>query len=129
MPSMNEIVERAYRKIGVVAEDEPMNAQQQANGLAALNSMMAAWRSAGVNYDHASTLSGTSEYPLGDRWVRHAVHLLAEEIAPDNATSYATDLLRQLQAGFAVVPKIQTSSVLRNTPSQLRIQRVTSTDG
>ena len=125
MPSMNEIVLRSLRKLGVVAEDEGMTASQQASGLAALNSMMAGWRSAGVGYDHAE-LTGGSEYPLGARWVTHAVHLLAQEIAPDYGQQYGADpYLRQLQAGFMDIPLISTRRVLRTTPSQIDRQRLT----
>lgn len=39
MPTKRDVIERAFRFLGVVADDEPMTAAQEANGTALLESL------------------------------------------------------------------------------------------
>lgn len=119
MSTMDEIVLRAYRKIGVVAADEAMTADQHKTGLDALNSMMAGWSAYGVEYLHPESLTGGSEFPLPFRFEQATVNLLAQDIAPDAGLSFDADtFLRLLQAHFLTVPSIRFDGALTDTPSQ-----------
>lgn len=88
----SDIVARAFRRLGIKAEDETLSADQAAHGLDVLNSMMAEWRLHGINYDHAS-LANNDPFPLSDSFIPATVTLLAGELAPDYGAPVALDLL------------------------------------
>ena len=46
----SDLVERAYRKAGIFAEEEPMPATDLQNGLVEMNIMLKAWQADGVKY-------------------------------------------------------------------------------
>lgn len=52
-----DLIADALRKIGVVAEDEPMTADQAANGLRAWNRLLKSWQNRGYNLWTVATLS------------------------------------------------------------------------
>lgn len=104
MATTREIVERAYRKIAVVAEDEPMTADQAAAGLVALNSMLHSFVGMGVDLEHEDVVLA-AEFPLAARHHDAVVYLLAERLGPDNLrpSPDADRLRRQLQAAFMTI--------------------------
>lgn len=66
--TVRELLESAMRKIGVVAEDEAMTADQAMNGLRAFNRMVKAWQNRGYNLwayaSQAVTLTTAAVYTL-----------------------------------------------------------------
>lgn len=82
MATVRDIVERAYRKIGVVASDEAMTADQGSSGVDALNMMMHGWILDGIDVGHVDlTISDT--FDLEPSFHEGAVYMLASRLAPD----------------------------------------------
>jgi hypothetical protein len=113
----NDIVTRAFRRLGIKAEDESLTADQIAHGLDVLNAVMAGLRLRGVNYTHAEMRAG-DEFPLGVEFSEPLVTLLADALAPDYAVAVRWDAesaMRLLQSNL--YPKIEP---LRSAPELLR---------
>ncbi len=114
MATVNDIVTRAYRKIGVVATDEPMTADQAQIGEDALNMMM-----------HALTLDGIdvawNDAVLADQFAMEPafhegiVYMLAARLAPDFSVPSFDDsaFKRRLAAAYLIVPDAQIDPMLR----------------
>ncbi|MGD9664221.1 MAG: packaged DNA stabilization gp4 family protein [Novosphingobium sp.] len=119
MTTARDIIERAMRRIGVVAMDEAMTADQAASAVNALNDMMHGWSAHGIAYTHAD-IGLNDAFPIDDKWRNATVMLLAERLAPDYGISMASadDSLRALQAGFMVIPDATIPSALLRTSSQ-----------
>ena len=116
-----DIVERAFRKIGVVATDEPMTADQAAVGLDALNMMMHGWKAQGVDISHAD-LALADIFTLLPEFHEGAVYQLGQRLAPDfSAAGVDGDaFLRMLQARYFTVPDSTIPLPLLRTSSQRR---------
>ena len=105
MATVRDIVTRAYRKIGVVASDEPMTPDQASAGLDAFNDMVHGWDVFGVRLG-AIDLDLNSPFPLEPRFREGTVYQLAARLAPDHAVA-APDpdaFFRALQAAYLVIP-------------------------
>lgn len=103
MTLTSEIVTRAARKIGVVASDEAMTADEIANGVIALNMMMHAWKLRGVDVEHVD-LAATDTFSLDPEFEEGTVYLLASRMAPDYEIPPAFDAddwFRTIQAAYA----------------------------
>ena len=124
MATAYDIVLRAYRKIGIVAEDEPMSADQAANGIAALNMMMHGWELHGVNVLHAD-LALTDTFPLQNRFHETTVYLLADRLAPENSRPApdADTFMRALQAAYMIIDEATLPRALVLNPSSRRLWR------
>ena len=106
MATVRDIVERAYRKIGVVSDEEPMTAAQAANGLTAFNMMMHGLELHGVNVLHVeATLP--DQFALFPKFEEATVYMLASRVAPDNSfpAPDADSYYRALQAAYYQLPK------------------------
>jgi len=105
MATARDIVERAFRKIGVVATDEAMSAEQGAVGIDALNMMMQAWVLDGIDVGHAD-LTLSEEFTLEPPFHEGCVYMLAERLAPDfSAQGFdAGAFKRRLSAAYLIIP-------------------------
>lgn len=122
MTTMQDIVTRAYRKIGVVAGDEPMTADQGAAGIVALNMMIQQWKLRGIAITY-SDLALSDAFPLLPQFEEGAVYLLASRLAPDNAAAAqfdADDWFRAIQNSYLVIAAVAMPTALTMTASQLR---------
>jgi hypothetical protein len=115
--SSAQIVARALRRLKVIGAGEDPSADDAADGLAALNAMIAGWEADGVK------VSG--DVPLDARFEEGVVALLAVRLADDYGTSPSAGVVRdaengwaRLQAAFNHVPLAQFDTALRNMPSQ-----------
>jgi hypothetical protein len=121
MATVRDIVDAAMRKIGVVAEDEALSADQAAHGAATLNRMIAGWELQGVIVGWRETgISEEIDLPLNLH--EATVYCLAERLAPDY-TRQAPDAamyFRQIQAAYLLVPDVEVPRIVRRTPSQRR---------
>ena len=120
MPTLNDICERAMRKIGVVAIDEPMNADQGLHAQEAYNAMVAGWGLRGVDAPVAP-VSLQDQFPFPPRFEEAITYLLADALAMDYARPpvgfKAVQALRDIKAYFHVVPLVNAH------PSLMRIGR------
>jgi hypothetical protein len=124
MTTVADIIDRAFRKIGVASSDEALSAKDQADGLAALNMMLAAWALAGVDIGHTE-LAATEEFPLDARFHEGSVYMLASRLGPDFTippSFDADDFFRKIQAAYLVIDPVPMPLALRRTSSQRRIR-------
>lgn len=120
MTTARDIVERAHRKIGVVARDEAMDADSAAEGIDALNMMLAAWKLAGVDTEHAA-LDLSDTFPLADEYEEGTVYMLAGRLSPDFMTPAnfdADDFFRKIQAAYMTIDASTVPTSLTRTPSR-----------
>lgn len=124
MATARDIVERALRKIGVVASDEAMTPDQAANGVDALNMMMHGWVMDGIDIAHTD-LDAADEVPLQPQFIEGCVYLLAERLAPDFSMQGfdVRAFKRRLSAAYLIIPDARIDTGLRNTSSQRRWHR------
>jgi hypothetical protein len=124
MPTVRDIVERAYRKIGVVASDEPMTADQADAGADAINDMMHGWKADGVDIAHVDVVL-SDEFPLDPMFREGAVYMLAARLAPDFsvASFNTTEFMQRLSAHYLIVDDVDMPLALLCTPSQRRLYR------
>lgn len=106
MTTARDIVERAFRKLGVVASDEPMTADQAANGIDALNMMMHGWLLDGIDIGHTD-LELADVFTMEPQFEEGCVYLLAERLSPDYAApaNFSTsDFRKRLSAAYLIIP-------------------------
>lgn len=116
------IVDRAFRKIGVKAEDEALTADQIALGVRTLNDLMFGLELWGVNLGHVYT-AAPAPFPLDLKFHEGFVYLLAERLSTDYSVPpsfSADDFLRRIQAAYMVIPEAAMPKALLWTPSQRR---------
>lgn len=114
MSTARDIVEAAYRKLGVVATDEPMTAEQAQDGIDALNRMMHGWLLDGIDIGHvdlqlADTFSMLPQYEEG------AIYLLAERLSPDYAAPAnfsPSEFKHRLSAAYLIIPDARIDRIL-----------------
>lgn len=82
MATVQDIITRAYRKIGVAADDEALTADQMAAGLDALNDMIHAWVLRGVDVRHID-YEASDNFTLEDEFREGTVYELATRLSPD----------------------------------------------
>lgn len=122
MTTTLEIVSRAFRKIGVAAEDEQLTADQIEVGVDALNMMMHAWKLQGVNLSHVN-LEAADAFTLASEYHEGTVYMLAGRLAPDYEMSPrfdADDFFRKIQAAYFAPLTVAMPTPLVQMPSQFR---------
>lgn len=107
MATARDIVERAYRKIGVVSTDEAMTADQAAIGSDALNMMMHGLVLDGIDTGY-SDLELAEQFSLDARFHEGIVYMLAARLAPDFARPGFDETVfkRRLANAFLIVPDV-----------------------
>ena len=105
MSTARDIIERAFRKIGVVASDEAMTADQAQNGLDALNMMMHGWMLDGIDIGHID-LQSADVFPMEPQFEEGCVYLLAERLSPDySPANFSTsEFKKRLSAAYLIIP-------------------------
>ena len=123
MTTVRDVIERAYRKIGVVAMDEPMDAEQGSAGLSAFNEMVSAWALSGVTLSPAFTDAAQSDaFPLADKFREGTIYLLASRLAPEWTVPVsfdADDFFRKIQAAYMAISEVTMDGNLIRQPSQI----------
>ena len=124
MATCRDIVERAYRKIGVVATDEAMTADQAQVGADALNMMMHGWLLDGIDVAHVD-LQLADTFTLPPEFEEGTVYLLANRLAPDFTRPPVEErrFRNRLSAAYSIVETVPAPYALRSTPSQRRWRR------
>lgn len=124
MATVLDIITRAMRKIGIVAHDENMTADQSLNALDTLNMMMHSWAITMPSWSH-SDLALSDTFPLDPMFHEGVVYQLASRISPEygQAGFDPDQWFRQLQAYYFVAPGVRISPMLTNTASQRRWTR------
>lgn len=126
MTTAYDIVRRAYRKIGVTAVDETLDADQSAEGLDALNAMMHGWALAGVDVVHAD-LELSDTFSLDPQFHEGAVYMLAQRLASDYMAPPTFDAeawMRQFQTAYMAIAEVTIPGGLLKLPSQYNKRKV-----
>ena len=120
MTTANDIVQRALRKIGVLAPGETAAAENASAGLDDLNMMLAAWKLSDVDITH-SPLESVDTFPLAAEYEEGAVFHLAARLAPDYSFPIgfdADDFFRKIQAAYADPSTLSIDAALLRPPSR-----------
>lgn len=120
MTKTRDIVQAAFRKIAVSALGETMSADAADEGLFALNKMMHAWKSRGVDIEHED-LGLSDEFPMPPQFHEGAVYLLATRLSPDFIAPAAFDAdqyWRDLQATYSTLPTLTVPAAVLRPPSR-----------
>ena len=105
MATCRDIVQRALRKIGVVAMDEAMTADQAETGMDALNMMMSALMLDGIDVAwNEAELS--DQFAMEPQFHEGCVYMLANRLAPDfSAPGFdESRFKRGLSSAYLIVP-------------------------
>jgi hypothetical protein len=112
-----QIVARALKRINVVAAGEDPSAGDAADGLVALNAMIAGWAADGINI--------SADVPLPSKHEEGVVALLAVRLAPDYGREpsplvfeMANEGLYRLEADYISAPLAQFDTALTDMPSR-----------
>lgn len=119
-----KLVERAFRHLGIVGEEEELTADQSVNGLSALNEMMHSWKAQGADVEHTN-LALTDQFSLPDEHQRATIMLLAQYLSSEYAVpppdKLETDTLwSALQGAYWTDPNVMVDEGLTDMPSQQR---------
>jgi hypothetical protein len=119
MAATLDIINGAFRKLAIKADDEALTADQVAEGLTALNNMMHSWILYGIEYTHTD-IGVDDTFPMAAKFNQVVIYLLARKLSPDYSVAGVDDdeYMRLLRAAF--LPNLTASmpSILLNTPSQ-----------
>ena len=115
MATILGIVTTAWRKLGIVAADEAMTAEQAEAGVDALNRMIHGWRLEGIAVDWIDAELTDDFMPTADDALNSALanataHLLAAELSAEALAPLRFNPVpfkRQVQAAFLVVPEAE----------------------
>lgn len=121
MATVADVVRRAYRKIGVAASDNPLTANEMAEGVIALNMMLSGWRLRGVNTGYAP-LEDSDDFPLSYEFEEGSAYVLAGRLAPDYEAPQsfdADDWFRTIQAAFMQIDEAGFDDALVVLPSRI----------
>lgn len=117
MPTLNDICQRAYRRIQVVAVDEDMTADQAKHAAETFNSIVSGWGLTGVEAPVSPTgLMDT--FPFADRFQEAMVSILADTLAQDferPGIASARQAKSDIMAYYHVVPTSRMPLVLLST--------------
>lgn len=124
MTQTRDIIERAFRKLRVVATDEPMTADQADAGLATLNQMMHGWKLMGIDLSHVD-LGLTDDFSMDAMFHEGAIYQLCQRLSPEfSEPAQDPDAwFRALQTHYATIPAATIPLALRRTSSQDRWTR------
>lgn len=120
MATVSKIIDRAFRKIAVRAEDEALTADQLQSGLDALNELLSGWQLHGVQlstYD----MKANDTFPMAPRFEEAVIYMLAARLSPEYVVPASFDpdgFLRLIQAQFMTVPTASVRGPLTETISQ-----------
>ncbi len=113
MVTVNDIVTRAYRKIGVVATDVAMTANEAQIGQDALNMMMHALVLDGIDVAWSDAVLA-DEFAMEPQFHEGLVYMLAARLAPDfSVPSFDESAFkRRIAAAYLVMPDAQIDPML-----------------
>lgn len=120
MATVEDIVTAAFRKIGVVAEDETASDASISNGVDTFNRMLHAWKLRGVDVSHTDLVAADT-FPLADEYQEGTIYVLAARLSPDYtvpANFDADDWFRTIQAAYTTIDAATMPRALTRMPSR-----------
>ncbi len=102
----NQIIDGAFRWLGILESEETSNAAEGVDALDVLNGMLFNFAPRGIAYTHV-TLIATDNLTLADAQLRNVMFLLGNELAPeyevslsDKQQAQVAEATNQLQAAY-----------------------------
>ncbi len=90
MITVSDIIDTAYRKIGVVGHGQTATGEQSEAGLGAFNAMLQGWRLDGLDFysglsvlDDAPDHAATDTFPLPSAFREGTIYCLAGRLSPE----------------------------------------------
>ena len=119
MTTVRDIIERAYRKIGIKAEDEAISGDMLTNGVDNFNSMLFGWKIFGIDVLHVEQ-TAPDTFALGDEFVEGTIYQLAERLSNDFVVPAPSSdaFFRALQIAYLVMPTATLDGALTRPPSK-----------
>lgn len=120
MATMQDVIERAYRKLGIVAYDTAMTADEASEGLDTLNSLLHEWKLRDVDITHTD-LELVDTFPLGDEFKEGTVHILASRLSPNYEVPANFDpdhFFRVIQAAYLAIDEVSLDKAVTEVPSK-----------
>lgn len=124
MTTVLDIISRAFRKIGVKAEDESLTADQGQHGLDTLNAIFQGWALKGAATVPA-IVAASDAFPLDAKYEEATAFILAGRLAVDYREPSPPDAERyerMVIGSLMVVAEAAMPKALYSTPSQRRLQ-------
>lgn len=123
MSTARDIVEKAYRKLGIKAEHEALSADELSNGVSVLNDMLSGWKLFAIDISHTDLASGDT-FPLAREFEEGTAFELANRLAPEFEISGRDSerFFQALQASYMTITASTLDTGLTNTPGKRRVQ-------
>lgn len=103
MATMQDVIERAIRRLGVTDITQPVPVADIAAALDPLNDMLHDWRNdLGSAYSH-TTKALTDTFPLEDRYIQATAALLAFRLLDEKGKSISESLERDARRGWQAI--------------------------
>lgn len=107
----NEIINRAARRLGILAESEALSATAGVDALSQLNEMLHGFGPRGIHYAH-TTLAASDTVNVPDEQTRNVMLMLCQELAEDygieitpQLASEILDARQSLTAAYYTIPR------------------------
>lgn len=125
MATMQDVIERAIRRMGVTDINQPVPVVDIAAALDPFNDMLHDWRNdLGSAYSH-TTKALTATFPLEDRYIQGTAALLAFRMLDQNGKTISEGLERDarrgwqaIMAAYVTAPEASFDDALTTTSSQ-----------
>ncbi len=91
-----QVINRAFRRINVLAAQEALNANEMTDALETLNDMMFNFTARGIQYVHVQ-LAQSDTVNVPDEQVRNVVNLLCDDLADDYGVNITPDLREDIR--------------------------------
>ena len=120
MATMQDIIERAYRKAGILGSGEELDADLAAEGLEEANAMLAEWKLRGVDISYMTKVL-TNTFPLGIEYEQGVVLMLAERVSSDFNMPKgfnADDYFRAMQAAHMTISEVTLPKAVTELPTK-----------
>lgn len=114
MATVEDIVTRAFRKVGISGVGDDLEAAEVTEGVDALVDMLNAWSLSGVELGEV-TLTADQAFPLGSQYVEGTVYMLASRLSPNFEIPQmfdADDFFRRIQADHIHIRDVEVPSAL-----------------
>lgn len=104
------LLERSYRRLGILADEEAMTATQGSYGLTTLNDLMHGFDSEGIRYAHADLANLDAVINVPDGQIRNVMLMMCRELASEYSVpidvTFAGEIMRAKSAlqAFYFVP-------------------------
>ncbi len=128
MATVRDVVQGAYVRLGLLPLGQNLDPDRAAQGLEALNDMLASWAAHGLDIGFTSPLGLSEDFPLDARHVQGVKALLAVQLASNSGIEALPPVQNEAKRGWSAIlaqyippPKAEQDRGLTCMPSQRRL--------